>query len=182
MLKDIVDVQPLAGYQLHLRFDDGVEGIVDISQIIEFTGIFTPLKNPDYFAKVRVNHDLGTIQWENEADLDPVVLYARITGQETRHFLNTTANAVKVQGVVMQIQPPNATELRGQITLFGAVNNQVCKVQTELSGRDYILAIKAYQERIPIFCTGNLIKVNDVCILQDSCNFTLDATWQNSSK
>jgi hypothetical protein len=82
MLKDIVDVQPLAGYQLHLRFDDGVEGIVDISQIIEFTGIFTPLNNPDYFAKVRVNHDLGTIQWENEADLDPVVLYARITGQE----------------------------------------------------------------------------------------------------
>ncbi|MEQ8384640.1 MAG: DUF2442 domain-containing protein [Coleofasciculus sp. A1-SPW-01] len=53
--KTIVDVQPLAGYQLHLRFDDGVEGIVDISQIIEFTGIFTPLKNPDYFAKVQVN-------------------------------------------------------------------------------------------------------------------------------
>ena len=179
MLKDIVDVQPLEGYQLHLRFDDGVEGIVDISQIIEFTGIFTPLKNPDYFAKVRVNHDLGTIQWENEADLDPVVLYARITGQEPSHLLNATVNAVKVQGVVMQIQPPTTTEVRGKITLFGAVNNQICKIQTELSGRDYILAIKAYQERIPIFCTGNLIQVNDVCILQDSCNFTLDATWQN---
>jgi len=182
MLKDIVDVQPLKGYQLHLRFDDGVEGIVDISQIIEFTGIFTPLKNPDYFAKVRVNHDLGTIQWENEADLDPVVLYAKITGQEPSHFLNAIVNAVTVQGIVMQIQPENVTELRGQITLFGSVNNQTCKIQTELIGRDYILAIKAYQERIPIFCTGNLIKVNDVCILQGTCNVTLDATWKNSSK
>lgn len=55
MLKDIFDVKPLEGYQLHLQFDDGVESIVDISQIIEFTGMFTPLKNPEYFTKVPVN-------------------------------------------------------------------------------------------------------------------------------
>jgi len=179
VLKDIIDVQPLAGYQLHLRFDDGVEGIVDIRKIIEFTGVFTPLKDPDYFAKVRINPDLGTIQWENEADLDPVVLYATLTGQETSHLLNATANAVTVQGVVMQIQAPKTTELRGQITLFGAVTEQLCKIQIELTGRDYILAIKAYQERIPIYCTGELIKNNDVFILQNSDNFTLDETWEN---
>ncbi|MBE9126040.1 MULTISPECIES: DUF2442 domain-containing protein [unclassified Coleofasciculus] len=179
MLKDIIDVQPLEGYKLRLRFDDGIEGIVDISKIIEFTGIFTPLQDPDYFAKVQVNPDLGTIQWENEADLDPVVLYATITGQETSKLLNATATAVTVQGVVMQIQTPKTTELSGQITIFGAVTDQLCKIQTELTGRDYILAIKAYQERIPIYCTGDLIKENNTLLLKNSHNFTLDATWKN---
>ncbi len=179
MLKDIIDVQPLEGYKLRLRFDDGVEGIVDISKIIEFTGVFTPLQDPDYFAKVRVNPDLGTIQWENEADLDPVVLYATITGQETSNLLNATATAVTIQGVVMRIQTPKTTELSGQITLFGAVTDKLCKIQTELTGRDYILAMKAYQERFPISCTGDLIKENNVFILKNIRDFTLDEAWQN---
>jgi hypothetical protein len=34
MLKYIVSVKPLEGYQLYLCFEDGTEGIVDISQII----------------------------------------------------------------------------------------------------------------------------------------------------
>jgi ribosomal protein S1 len=40
MLKDIVAVQPLEDYQIHLRFEDGIEGVVDVSQLIEFSGIF----------------------------------------------------------------------------------------------------------------------------------------------
>jgi len=179
MLKDIIHVQPLGEYKLLIQFDDGVEGIVDISQIIEFTGIFSPLKNPEYFATVQVNPDLGTIQWENEADLDPVVLYATITGQETSNLLNTTASVATVQGVVMHIQTPQTTELRGQITLFGTVIDKLGKIQTELTGHDYILAIKAYQERIPISCTGNLIKDNNAFILKNSHDLRLDETWHN---
>jgi hypothetical protein len=32
MLKDIVSVKPLDGYRLHLGFEDGVEGVVDVAQ------------------------------------------------------------------------------------------------------------------------------------------------------
>lgn len=76
MLKDIVAVKPLNGYQLWLRFEDGVEGLVDISQLIEFSGIFTPLQDREYFAQVQIHPELGTIVWPNGADLDPDVLYS----------------------------------------------------------------------------------------------------------
>jgi hypothetical protein len=79
MLKDVIAVQPLKDYQLHLTFDDRQEGIVDLAEIIEFSGIFEPLKDPIYFATVHVDPDLGTICWDNGADLDPVVLYAKIS-------------------------------------------------------------------------------------------------------
>ncbi|MFM7192421.1 MAG: DUF2442 domain-containing protein [Microcystaceae cyanobacterium] len=45
---------------------------------MKFTGVFEPLKNPEYFAQVKVNPELGTIQWPNGADLDPDVLYAAL--------------------------------------------------------------------------------------------------------
>jgi len=78
MLQDIVFVKSLKDYQLRLHFEDNQEGIVDIQQQIQFTGVFEPLKNPEYFSQVKVNPELGTIQWPNGADLDPDVLYAAL--------------------------------------------------------------------------------------------------------
>ena len=81
MLKDIVQVRVLDGYELHLRFEDGVEGRVDVAGLVAFTGVFAPLRERGYFLKVRVNPDLGTICWPNGADLDPDVLYAVVSGE-----------------------------------------------------------------------------------------------------
>jgi hypothetical protein len=79
MLKDIVQVELKEDYQLYLKFEDGTEGVVDISQLIQFEGIFTPLKNLDYFKTVKLNPEWGTIYWDNGADLDPDVLYSIVT-------------------------------------------------------------------------------------------------------
>jgi hypothetical protein len=81
MLKDIISVKPLEGYQLHIQFEDETQGIIDISQLIEFTGIFTSLQDLNYFQQVKVHPEWGTIYWENGADLDPDVLYSIITNQ-----------------------------------------------------------------------------------------------------
>ena len=81
MLKDIIQVRPLEGFRLYLRFEDGVEGEVDLQALIRFEGIFAPLQTRNEFEKVSVDPDLGTICWPNGADLDPDVLYARLTGQ-----------------------------------------------------------------------------------------------------
>jgi len=62
--------------------------------------------------------------------------------------LITKAPNITVQGVVMPIKTPNSDK-RGEITLLGLVE------------RDYIIAIKAYQERCPIICPGDLIKENN---------------------
>jgi hypothetical protein len=82
MLKDIIAVKPIKDYQLHLTFEDGKAGIVDLAEIVDFTGIFESLKNPAYFSTVRVDRDLGSICWDNGADLDPVVLYAKISNPD----------------------------------------------------------------------------------------------------
>jgi len=80
MLKDIVEATPLDGYRVRLQFEDGIVGELDLSAIIRFEGIFAALKDPNRFRELSVHPDLGTIYWPNGADLDPAVLYARVTG------------------------------------------------------------------------------------------------------
>ena len=81
MLKAIVEVRPMDDYQLHLRFEDGLEGTVDVSRHVGFDGVFEPLRGREYFERVRVDEESGTICWPNGADLDPDVLYAQVTGK-----------------------------------------------------------------------------------------------------
>jgi hypothetical protein len=81
MLRDITSVRLLGGYRLALEFDDGTSGEVDLAMVLHFTGVFEPLRDPENFARVVVNEDLGTICWPNGADLDPNVLYSRMTGE-----------------------------------------------------------------------------------------------------
>lgn len=81
MLVDIVSVQPLDDHRIHLTFEDGVEGEIDVSRFVDFTGVFEPLNEEVYFRQVTVNHDIGTICWPNGADIDPDVLYHAITGE-----------------------------------------------------------------------------------------------------
>jgi len=81
MLKDIVEARPAGGHKLYLRFEDGVEGEVDLSKLIEFKGIFEPLRDVREVANVRVDPEQGTVSWPNGADLDPDVLYAVLTGK-----------------------------------------------------------------------------------------------------
>jgi hypothetical protein len=81
MLRDVIAVQPLGEHRLRLKFDDGVEGEVDLGKILRFRGVFESLQNETAFQQVRVNPELGTIVWPNGADFDPVVLYSLVTGR-----------------------------------------------------------------------------------------------------
>jgi hypothetical protein len=80
LLHDVVEVRPLGSHRLFLRFSDGATGELDVAAYISFEGVFEPLKHEDFFRLVRVNPELGTIEWPNGADLDPIVLYCRATG------------------------------------------------------------------------------------------------------
>jgi hypothetical protein len=60
---------------------DVVEGVVDLTAIVPFEGVFAPLRDPTVFATARVNAELGTVCWPNGADLDPDVLYALVRGE-----------------------------------------------------------------------------------------------------
>ena len=75
MLHDIIEVKALEGYKLFIRFDDGKSGLVDFTKLVPFKGIFEKLKDKKYFSKVTVNQEIGTICWQNGADLSPELLY-----------------------------------------------------------------------------------------------------------
>ncbi|MFN6517306.1 MAG: hypothetical protein RMY29_022755 [Nostoc sp. CreGUA01] len=90
--------------------------------------------------------------------------------------LITNAPNITIQAVVTHITTPNADRLSGEITLLGIVADKLRPIHTELSDRNYILALKAYQERLPVYCTGDLIKSNGIFILKNPHNFRLDDT------
>jgi hypothetical protein len=79
-IPNVVSVEQTGPYRLRLRFTDGAEGELDIKQWVKFESIFEPLNDPEFFAQVRLDEELGTIAWPNGADLDPWVLHSRITG------------------------------------------------------------------------------------------------------
>lgn len=93
--------------------------------------------------------------------------------------LITTANNITIQGVVRQIHNPNADQLSGKIVSLGVVCDQLREIQMELFNYEYILAIKAYQERLPIVCTGDLVKEDSGFVLKNIRNFALDESWKN---
>jgi hypothetical protein len=77
-------------------------------------------------------------------------------------------------GVIMQIATPSIDSLSGEITLLGEVFDKLREIKTELADHDYILAIKAYQERLPIRCTGDLVKVDNHFLLENPHNLLLN--------
>lgn len=69
----------MGDHRLWLRFEDGTEGEVDLSNH-RWTGVFAPLKDPGYFAQVRVDPEERTAVWPNGADIAPETLHAWVTG------------------------------------------------------------------------------------------------------
>jgi hypothetical protein len=70
----VTTAQVLGHYRLWVGFSDGSSRDVDLTG--ELHGpVFEPFADPDFFAQVRVDDELGTVVWPNGADLDPLVLH-----------------------------------------------------------------------------------------------------------
>jgi hypothetical protein len=72
----IVGASAGQGYTLHVLFDDGRSGEVDLSPRL-FGPVFEPLRDRLLFAQVRVD-EFGAVCWPNRADLAPDALYRTI--------------------------------------------------------------------------------------------------------
>ena len=70
----IKDVQPLEDYHLLLKFENNEEKIFDVKPYLEI-GKFQELKDKTLFKSVRVCFD--SIEWANQLDLDPKLLYEK---------------------------------------------------------------------------------------------------------
>jgi hypothetical protein len=64
-------------YTIRLRFEDGLEGDVDLKD--ELWGeVFKPLSDLSFFRQVRLDREIGTIVWPNGADFAPEFLYEKV--------------------------------------------------------------------------------------------------------
>jgi len=75
----IVEVQALSDYRLHIRFDDGAEGEVDLSDLVG-NGVFAAWSAQGCFSQVSIDRETGTVAWPGGIDLCPDRLHHEITG------------------------------------------------------------------------------------------------------
>ena len=84
MLLEVSSAKYIKDYQIHLKFNNGYETIVDLENTLlnEKRKIFSPLIDKEYFKNFSLH--LNTICWENEADFAPEFLYELGEAQELK--------------------------------------------------------------------------------------------------
>lgn len=70
----IVEVEARTGYRIWIRFEDGLAGEVDLSDLVG-KGVFRRWEEEHEFRKVRIDAETGTVTWPGDIDLAPDALY-----------------------------------------------------------------------------------------------------------
>jgi len=66
-------VKPQDDYMLLLTFENDEQGLFDMKPYLDFGPVFRELKNISLFRSARVA--FRSVEWANNADLDPEILY-----------------------------------------------------------------------------------------------------------
>ncbi len=77
MYLSVKNVAPGEDYTLLLTFENDEKRRFDVKPSLDM-GVFRELRDVDMFNTVRVSFD--TVEWKNEADLDPEILYRNSVG------------------------------------------------------------------------------------------------------
>lgn len=71
-------VRALDNYQLEIVFDDGMMGVLDLSEFVQLGEVTEPLRTPAYFRRAFV--EMGVPTWPNGCNIDAI--NARMTLEE----------------------------------------------------------------------------------------------------
>ena len=76
----IINVTVLENYKLKLEYDNGQQGIADLSHLVG-KGVFALWNDYNAFRKVKIGSS-GELLWSDQIDICPDSLYLKITNQE----------------------------------------------------------------------------------------------------
>jgi hypothetical protein len=76
----VVKVTALSQYRLHVTFDDGVAGEVEIFPRLSGP-VFEPLRDEALFRQVAIDDETGAVCWPGGPDLAPDAMYSRLSGK-----------------------------------------------------------------------------------------------------
>ena len=82
-----VEVRALEPYRIWLRYDDGVEGELDLSYLAG-DGVFVAWLDHEFFSAVRLG-PCDSIVWGDDLDLCGDALYMKITGMTPEEMFPT---------------------------------------------------------------------------------------------
>ncbi|MFA6020238.1 MAG: DUF2442 domain-containing protein [Rhodospirillales bacterium] len=74
MSPEVMDVEPLENFALLLTFGNGERRVFSVAPYLD-KGIFTELRDADYFRSVKAEH--GFVSWPHEQDFSPDTLYLK---------------------------------------------------------------------------------------------------------
>ncbi len=82
----VAQVHVLANFRLHVRFLDGLEGVVDMTALVRSAtaGVFAVLSDPAVFERAYLAH--GAVTWPGEVDLAPDAMYDAIKASGEWHL------------------------------------------------------------------------------------------------
>ncbi len=72
-------VHALPGYKIRVRYENGVEGEVDLSQYVG-KGVFAAWDDLEFFESVYISSH-GSIAWSEDIELCPDSIYLELTGK-----------------------------------------------------------------------------------------------------
>ncbi|MFN0035790.1 MAG: DUF2442 domain-containing protein [Saprospiraceae bacterium] len=79
MFPQLLAVKAVAPYKLQLRYDDGTEGLANLSHLAG-RGVFKIWDEDDTFFQVSIDPETNALVWSDIADIDPDSLYLQIRG------------------------------------------------------------------------------------------------------
>lgn len=74
LLRSVVDFEVVGPYTLRILFDDEQERTIDFEAVL-YGHYYGPLRDLNLFNQVRLDPEVHTLVWPNEADFDPATLY-----------------------------------------------------------------------------------------------------------
>jgi len=80
----IVELSPRENYGLFLRYEDGTEGVVDLSSMAG-RGVFAAWLLPGVFEQAKLS-EFGVPEWPGELDLCSDSLYMQLTGKSAEEI------------------------------------------------------------------------------------------------
>lgn len=82
MLDQIIHADIRDGMKIHLKYEDGCEGIVGFSGLAERGGVFGQLRSPDFFQQVRLKDEGRVLAWPDEVEFCADALKKNLKSEE----------------------------------------------------------------------------------------------------
>ncbi len=87
MISEPKEVKALDNYRIFLKFSNGKEGIVDLSEF-QGKGVFKAWDENGLFEKVHINEETKAIAWDENLELDVNNLYLKLVGKSFDEWKN----------------------------------------------------------------------------------------------